>query len=326
MKANKVEVAIKNQIVESRSRSRSACEGLRPPPAACGGFTLIELLVVIAIIAILAALLLTALANVKESAQNTACWNNLRQITLGLNLYAAGSGSYYPPDYELASEEAWFDFLKPYVGAGWPPFNWSSSGTAIPQTGTYACPSYNQMGGIYAGGPGTPFQGSSFGAYGYNCFGIETVGVPPELGLGGPPGRPTRESQVLNPAEMIAFGDASLVALEAGGSGAPTNTSAGLPLVDCGAPSLSDGLGDLALNLEPGVNPDLLASYLAAYRRRHSGQFNISFVDAHVESGPPSRFFGVGGETKVPTLTHATIARRWNIDYQPHLDRFLGWW
>ncbi len=59
-------------------------------------FTLIELLVVIAIIGILAALLLPVLAASKQRALTAQCLSNLRQIGLGMNMYADEANGLYP--------------------------------------------------------------------------------------------------------------------------------------------------------------------------------------------------------------------------------------
>lgn len=52
------------------------------------GFTLIELLVVIAIIAILAAILFPVFAQARERARAVACLSNVKQLGLGLMMYA----------------------------------------------------------------------------------------------------------------------------------------------------------------------------------------------------------------------------------------------
>lgn len=86
------------------------------------GFALIELLVVIAIIAILAAILFPVFAQARESARQTTCLSNLKQIATANRMYVQ--------DYDERSvpvggtiEQAWpattrltSNGLKPFNG------------------------------------------------------------------------------------------------------------------------------------------------------------------------------------------------------------------
>jgi prepilin-type N-terminal cleavage/methylation domain-containing protein/prepilin-type processing-associated H-X9-DG protein len=85
------------------------------------GFTLIELLVVIAIIAILAAILFPVFARAREKARQSSCQSNLKQISLGLLMYAQDYDErmcyrYYRLNPAVAGGPNWDqNLIQPYV-------------------------------------------------------------------------------------------------------------------------------------------------------------------------------------------------------------------
>ena len=288
-----VTVPGKSRSVRSALRLSAA---LRADPTRA--FTLIELLVVIAIIAILAALLLPALSAAKESGRTVRCLGNLRQLSLGLAMYVEDYRAYpiytFDQDGFLVPLGFWHQELRPYTQSDW-------------TNELYRCPSYK---GLTL--PPTDL-GDPLGSYGYNANGVQFAFS--RLGLGGYLAEPDnwdsvvpiREAQVVNPAGMIAFGDANLMWLLG-------------PIVKAlygvAAPTSYTGFSRLDVNSwyrSTGAGFGGTAGILQATQQRHKGRFQVLFSDGHAENLRHTKLF---------EKSDAAL-RRWNNDHEPHPDQLV---
>jgi len=78
-------------------------------------FTLVELLVVIAIIGMLLALTLPAVMGSRESANATMCANNMRQLGLGIAMFANDHGGEFPRTFHVGADKSWVFTVAPYM-------------------------------------------------------------------------------------------------------------------------------------------------------------------------------------------------------------------
>ena len=106
------------------------------------GFTLIELLVVIAIIAILAAILFPVFAQAREAARKATCISNLKQVGLGILMYAGDYDETFPWAHNPlgpVATKGWYDLVEPYVKIG---TEGAAVGWARKKVAFYTCPSF----------------------------------------------------------------------------------------------------------------------------------------------------------------------------------------
>jgi len=209
-------------------------------------FTLIELLVVIAIIAILASMLLPAFQEAKSHARKISCVGNLRQVGLMLFSYVNDNNSNLPPTYGLVDGSYWYwpDYL---VGSGLLKPAATANYSYVPTDNPLFCPSGN-----------VTFNGKKecyHGNYGISQYVTSSY---------------VRTSAVRELSRKLLIFDCGNSYLNYGYITAPNTNVWYMP-------------GAVA-NLSLQWNASTYVNQADAWRGRHGGMVNVSWLDGHATS------------------------------------------
>ena len=269
------------------------------------GFTLVELLVVIGIIALLISILLPTLNRARAAAKSVVCQSNLRQVGLGLLIYADSNGQKLPPADTPSFDGSgnvngswhpfWYDHVAAAVGV-------KADGDAYADhdpdayADAFVCPESSHDGGFnhYAVHPRLMPPQAPW---------IPEADFPPYVSYGGSlymePYKltqvpdSTRTLIAADASQFVGNGDPALADLEGNSFYVlSAMNSFGIYWHQFQAENLSiDGVdvnADSPVRMKLGTegNQDMAIWYEADVRFRHGGeeQANVLFLDGHVES------------------------------------------
>jgi prepilin-type N-terminal cleavage/methylation domain-containing protein/prepilin-type processing-associated H-X9-DG protein len=243
-------------------------------------FTLIELLVVIAIIAILASILFPVFAQAREKARQASCTSNMKQIGMGVTMYAQDYdeglplAAYNPAGQPLVQ---WYDVIEPYVKSGTKAMTINGVGAQRNSAPFWICPSIENTSVPMA--PGDPAPGP-FPANNYNrsLSYIANANLMPFwhsafASFGTFPGKPSTLASIEAPAQVVLVAEGMGYIMALGGDDWTTGCT----------------------NRESGYAPvtgpvNGMAGIYCGARYRPSGGANFLLADGHVKwfRGPGS--------------------------------------
>jgi prepilin-type N-terminal cleavage/methylation domain-containing protein/prepilin-type processing-associated H-X9-DG protein len=240
-------------------------------------FTLIELLVVIAIIAILAAILFPVFGRARENARRTSCVSNMKQMGLGVSMYAQDNDGRYPMS---SGAQRWPNYIQPYIKSRQLFVCPSVSGTDIENRGQF-----------WEGTSGPAYFGYG---YNYQYLGNSRLGTDLTSDSDGFPFTAT-DSVVTDPAQTVAICDSNGVTA--------LNDRTGTYVVDppvairradgnlrtAGRNNTTDGF----YRNSGGITAETARAVPAA---RHLEMVSVAFVDGHAKAMKLSRLDDFNGD------------------------------